>query len=96
MKISLLKKRYEFLCNEYVRLFCEKQEMDFECWVAGVVGQIACCNDFYFNFQDIVWDVNFNQPKGAIIDWYYENLDFPEKSINYFSYTKGLRINDIK
>lgn len=96
MNINDLKKQYELVCNEYVKIFCKKQELDFEGWVGDTVGGIAYCSDFYFNFHDIVWDVNSKQPKGAIIDWYYGNLDMPEKSINYFSYTKGLRVSDLK
>ena len=69
--------------------------MDFIGWVADIVGGIASCNDFYFNFQDIVWDINSKQPKGAIVDWYYDNLDIPKKSINYYSYTKGLRVSEL-
>ncbi len=95
-KLNELKKQYEFVCNEYVTKFCNKQEMDFEGWVGDTIGGIAYCNDFYFNFQDIVWDINSKQPKGVIIDWYYENLEIPEKSINYFSYTKGLRVSELK
>ena len=83
-----LKKQYEFVCNEYVIIFCDKQEIDFDGWVGDTIGGIACCNDFYFNFQDIVWDVNSNQPKGTIIDWYSQNLYSPENSKNYYSYTK--------
>ena len=33
-----LKKQYEFVCNEYVTKFCNKQEMDFEGWVGDIVG----------------------------------------------------------
>ena len=91
-KINELKKQYEFVCNEYVEKFCNKQEMDFEGWVGGTIGGIAYCNDFYFNFQDIVFDINSEQAKGLIISWYYENWDFPRKSISYFSFTKGLRV----
>jgi hypothetical protein len=90
-----LKKQYELVCNEYIKRFCEKQEMDFEGWVGDQVGGIACCNEFFFNFQDIVLDINLEQPKEMIIDWYYENLETPEKSINYYSYTRGLRIYDV-
>lgn len=96
LKLNKLKKQYEFVCNEYVYKFCNKQEMDFEGWVGDTIAGIALCNDFYFNFQDIVWDVNTKQPKGSIVDWYYQNLDTPEKSINYYSYTKGLRVSEIK
>lgn len=96
MKINQLKNQYELVCNEYVAKFCSKQEMNFEGWVGDTIGGIACCNDFYFNFQDIVWDINSEQPKGIIVDWYYENLEIPKKSINYFSYTKGLRVSELK
>lgn len=95
-KLNELKKQYEFVCNEYVVKFCNKQEMEFEGWVGDTIGGIAYCNDFYFNFQDIVWDINSKQPKGAIIDWYYKNLEEEGKSINYFSYTKGLRVSELK
>lgn len=87
-----IKKRYEDICNEYVDKFCEKQELYNNGWVEDQVGGIVECSYLPFNFQDIVWDINSNQPKRLIIDWYYESVDNPEKSINYYSYTKGLRI----
>ena len=95
MKISELKQQYELVCNAYVTKFCDKQEIEFEGWVADIPGGCACCNGFFFNFQDIVWDINSRQPKGAIVSWYYENLEIPEKSINYYSYTKGLRVSNL-
>jgi hypothetical protein len=67
-----------------------------EGWVNNDVGGIVLCSDFYFNLHDIILDINSEQPKGQIIDWYYENLDSPEKTINYYSYTKGIRIADIR
>lgn len=93
--LTELKKQYEFACNEYIKRFCKKQEMDFEGWVGDTIGSVAYCNDFYFNLQDIVLDINSKQPKGAIVTWYYENLETPENAINYYSYTKGLRVSDI-
>jgi hypothetical protein len=95
-KLNNLKKQYEFVCNEYVTKFCNKQKMDFEGWVGDTVGGIAYCSDFYFNFQDIVWDLNSKQTQGAIVDWYYSCLEEAEKSINYYSYTKGLTVSDLK
>jgi len=95
MSLKKLQKDYYNICNEYIDAFIKKQSMSFNGWVADTVGSIACCNDFYFSFQDIVWDVNSKQPKGAIVDWYYDNLETPEKSINYFSYTKGLRVSGL-
>lgn len=94
-KISALKNDYQLICNEYVTMFCDKQEMDFEGWVGDDVGGIACCNDFFFSFHDIVLDINSKQKKGLIIEWYYQSVENSEKTINYYSYTKGLRLSDI-
>lgn len=91
-----LRKVYEKVCNDYLDFFCKKQEIIFEGWVSDQVGGIAFFGECFFSFPDIVWDVNSNQPKGLIVDWYHENLELPEKSINYFSYTKGLRVADIE
>lgn len=90
-----LKQKYESACNEYLEIFCKKQGMDNEGWVADEIGGIAVCSDFYFNFHNIILDINSNQPKGKIIDWYHENLYPNKKTINYYHYTKGLMISDI-
>ena len=94
--MSTLKLQYEKACNEYVKIFCKKQDMEFELWICDTIGDIAMCNDFFFSLSDIAYDVNSNQPKGLIIDWYYENIEAPNKSINYYSYTNGLRVAEIK
>jgi hypothetical protein len=82
-----LEKRYKLICEQYVQEFCKKQEMDFGGWTANIVGGIAYCSGFYFNFFDIVWDVNSNQKRGLIIDWYYYT-QIEQININYFNYTK--------
>lgn len=85
-----LKQKYEDVCNEYVQEFCKKQGMSFEFWV-DAVGGILLCSDCYLNFTDIVWDINSNQPKGRIIDWYNEVLEqHPNETVNYFTYCKQL------
>lgn len=91
-----LKARYEKACNEYVKEFAKKQDIGFVGWVSDQVGYVA---DFgytdIFSFRDIVWDINSSQPKGTIMQWMEDNLKFPEKAINYYSYTKGLRVKNI-
>ncbi|MGL4855194.1 MAG: hypothetical protein ACRC37_08100 [Lentisphaeria bacterium] len=88
-EIKKLSKEYKRVCEDYVKIFCNKQDMDFDGWAADVVGEVAWCNDFYFNFSDIVLDVNTWQPKGLIVEWYYSlNDDFKP---NYSSYTLGFR-----
>lgn len=95
-KMKDLKEAYEKVCNDYLDLFCKKQGIIFEGWVSDQIGGIVFCDEYFFSFPDIVWDVNSDQPKGLIMDWYHENMELPEKSINYFSYTKGLRVADIE
>ncbi len=89
-----LKLRYESSCNAYIDVFCAKQEMDFNGWIGDEVGGIAECNDFYFDFHAIVKDIDTAQPKGLIIDWYYDNLE-AERFINYDSYIRGLRVSGL-
>jgi hypothetical protein len=96
IKIKKLKLTYEKSCNNYVDIFCKKQDMNFEGWIGSTVGGIAVCNDFYFNFEDIVYDVNNHVDIGNIIEWYYDNLQSHGKFINYYSYNMGLRIKDLK
>lgn len=100
-KINDLKARYEKACNEFIELFCSKQEMVFEFWVGGEIGECAVFGDLSFTFSDIVYDINTKQPKGLILKWYEDSVDYqlanPNKSnINYFSYSKGLRHKDLK
>ena len=92
MKIRQLKKQYEKSCVAYIEKFCDKQGMKWEGWVGDTVGGVAYCNDFFFNFLDIVLDINSGQKKGLIVDWYYNEMT---EGINYFTYTKGLMISDL-
>jgi hypothetical protein len=97
MRLSQLKKLYETVINEYIQKFCNKQELELEHWVGNDIGSIACFGDmFFFSFRDIVYDINSKQPKGLIIKWIYESIDNEEFTINYFSYSKGLRFTDLK
>jgi hypothetical protein len=90
--MTKLQKQYENICNQYLKLFCKKQDFLFEHWIGDTVGGIAVCSDYFFDFSDIVYDVNTKQKKGMIVNWSEDNLNNPEKWINYYSYTKGLRI----
>ena len=94
--INKLKSEYEYIVSKYIEIFCEKQDTEFEGWVGDTVGGIACFGDvMFFSFGDIVLDINSSQEKGLIINWIYDCCDNPDKSLNYYSYTKGLRFTDI-
>jgi len=92
-----LKKQYEFVCNEYIRKFIDKQEIEFDGWIGNDIGGVASfINQYYFNLQDIIWDINSEQAQGLILSWQDDSLDNTEQTINYFSYSKGLRYSDLK
>ena len=95
--MSKLKENYKKACTDYIDVFCKQQGFEFENWVGDIIGEIAVCGDMYFNFNDIVHHIDTNQPKGLIIDWYYDCVDNEAQTINYRSYCMGLRfINNKK
>jgi hypothetical protein len=92
--MSQLQQRYNDICNEYVHKFSKKQGISFDYWVGDEVGGIASfCEQYFFNFHDISWDINSRQPKGLMLKWQedvIENYD-AEGTISYYSYSNGLR-----
>ena len=96
-KIEKLKKEYDKVINDFIKLFEEKQGVCFEYWIADNIGGIACFGDIlFFNLDDIVYDLTSNQPKGQIIDWVYESIYNEDAKLNYYSYSKGLKFSDLK
>ena len=70
MKTSELKYCYELVCAEYIRKFSKKQKLEFDGWVGSHIGGIAeFINQYFFNLDDIVYDINNNLPKNLIMKW---------------------------
>ena len=68
MNLEELKSRHEETISQYIKVFCEKQELDFEFWVGDQT--VAHFGDnYFFNFMDIKYDIDTNQPKGLIMEW---------------------------
>lgn len=65
---------FEHYTNEYLRLFCEKHDFDFEdakkSWVGERVGGIACCGDFFFDMETIRTDIDTDAPEEELLRWY--------------------------
>lgn len=101
VKLQELKRQYEFVCNELVQKFSNKQEIEFDGWVGDEVGGIASFScQYFFNLSDIILDLTTKQPKGLIMEWQNEEVDFNmfnenQNYINYKSYTMGLRHNQL-
>lgn len=92
--MNKLEKDYKKVCQSYIDEFCKKQDLEFERWgTLGIgTGAFFCGNEIYIPFKDIVWDVNSNQPKGQIIDWFNLYILNPTKSSNYYFYCKELLV----
>ena len=65
-------------CNEYLRLFCEKHDFDYEeakeSWVANCVGDVTCVGDIFVGMQTIITDIEMDAPEDEFIKWYDYNL----------------------
>lgn len=65
-------------CNEYLRLFCEKHDFDYEeakdSWVANCVGDVTCVGDIFVGMQTIITDIEMDAPEEEFIKWYGYNL----------------------
>jgi hypothetical protein len=87
---------FEKGCNEYLRLFCEKHEFDYELakseWAAGNVGTIVCCGDYFVSLGDMMTDIEQDAPKGEFGKWYEYAVDAHTLGItapNYQSWLNG-------
>lgn len=96
-KLGELNKQYEFVCNEWIRKFCNKQDIEFDGWAGDEINGIAsfACQ-YFFTLNDIVLDLNSKQPKGFILEWQSDDVDFNmfnkvPHHINYKSYIMGVR-----
>lgn len=82
-------------CNEYLRLFCEKHDFDFEDakqgWVGSEVGGIVCCADYYVGMQTIIDDIEMDAPEEEFIKWYDYCLDADNLDIASPSYKHWLK-----
>lgn len=101
-KIEGLKENYEKVCEAYILFFEKKQGVVFDGWVANEVGGVASfISQYFFNFSDIVLDVNTKQKKGLILEWQDDGVQFnfdkkETQYINYNSYTMGLRYTTLQ
>lgn len=104
-KVKNLKKlneQWELVCNEWVKAFCEKQELEFDGWIGNDIGGTASfALQYYFNLSDIILDLNTKQKKWFIMKWQNDGVDFnmdneDTKHINYKSFIMGMRYKDLK
>lgn len=89
-----LEKRYNEICGDYVLLFSAKHNLYFLRWIDTTGGVAEFENDYCFSLQDIVYDINSNQPKYLITQWYDDMIyrTIPNERCNFKVYSNGYRI----
>lgn len=81
---------FEYAARNLIKEFCQKQDLQFEFDNYDVGGGIICLSDYFFNIEDIYFDMKHNLPKDKILQWYDYRL-MHDTNINYRSYCMGLR-----
>lgn len=97
MEAKTLKQQYENVIDKYIKAFEEKHNTSLEYWVADDKTGIACFGDCaFFNLSDIIYDIDNIIKPDLIFQWIYDCVDNEGKTLNFQSYSKGLRFEDIK
>lgn len=91
-----VKDLYNKGCNEYLRLFCEKHEYDYEdakdSWVGNSVGGIVCVGDYFVDIATLKADIDMDAPVDEFLKWYDYCTDVAEFGLttpNYESWLRG-------
>lgn len=93
--IKHLHEKYSSVCNEYLRIFCEKYDRDFDpdCWVGGKVGEIAqITEDTFVDLRDMITDCEIAKNRREYFLWsdYIEQVSLLNlRRLNYESWLKG-------
>ncbi|GIM60059.1 hypothetical protein CAPN008_01090 [Capnocytophaga canis] len=82
-----------------VEAFAEKQGLDFDFFIGDNPAEVVSFScEITFSLNEIWHDLSTDQPKGLIMEWFYENLEQYHKGnndyINYYSWTLGKRYED--
>lgn len=90
-----IQERWRDICQEYLKLFCDKHEYSFEdCfWVADDYGTIACVSDMFISMEHIRYDIDNNIEETMFEKWYWKAIEIFELTgqdfMNYESFCKG-------
>ncbi len=89
---------FNVVVEKYINKFVKKHGYEFSNWVSDEIGSIACFIDqYFFNFDDIRYDIDNNIKKELIFRWQDDGVeDGGKNNINFKSYIKGLRYEDLK
>lgn len=94
--IKTRQERWNDICNEYLKEFCDKHEWQYEpdMWVAGNIGTIVMIGDMFVSMNNIRYDIDNNVPTDYFAKWYWKSIEISELTdgaenyMNYENYCK--------
>ena len=94
--IKTRQERWNDICNEYLKEFCDKHEWQYEpdMWVAGNTGTIVMIGDMFVSMNNIRYDIDNNVPTDYFEKWYWKSIEISELTdgaenyMNYENYCK--------
>lgn len=96
METKELKQKYEECCNEYLKLFCDKHDYDYESaldsWVANEIGGVCLCGDYSVSFDDMKTDIDLDASKKDFNEYYGYALEAHESGFicpNFKNWLRG-------
>lgn len=97
-KISELEKTFIKIVELYIAKFEKKHGYEFSSWASSDIGGICCfIEQYFFNFEDIRYDIDNNVKKGLIFQWQDDGVENESKdNINFKSYVMGARFPMLK
>lgn len=82
-------KDYVELCNIYLEIFSDKQDLEDYTWY-NKYDTLIKFGDYLFDFQDIKHDLDSRVEPGLIKEWYTKSQENLHQFINYDLYVTGL------
>jgi len=70
-----LREKLDKVLKKYLKKFCKKHDLEFEYAVGDDLMGVICLNDFYFNINDIIYDIDNDLPKHIIFSWYQATIN---------------------
>lgn len=89
--METLKDKYIQICNEYLRLFCEKHDYQNDGWMGDEHGGTAMCSDLYISFDTIKTDIDMNADKNEFVEYYDYTIQAREFGLNIPNFRSWLK-----
>lgn len=95
-----LREKLNLVLLEYISTFEKKQGLHLEFAVSDdLMGVLSFGDVLFINIENVIYDIDNKVKKGVVVDWIYDSLEqykIEGKSINFESYSKGLRYEHLK